>query len=93
MAGSGIALGVDISAPTIEQARALIQAEHVRNVAFECADAQVYAFAEARFDLALSRFGTMFFENPAAAFANVRPALRANGRLVMMVWQALDRNE
>ena len=35
----------------------------------------------------------MFFTDPAAAFANIRRALRPDGRLVMMVWQAHDRNE
>jgi SAM-dependent methyltransferase len=65
----------------------------VSNVAFECADAQVYRFPHERFDLAISRFGTMFFDDPAAAFANIRRALRPAGRLVMMVWQASERNE
>jgi len=41
----------------------------------------------------MSRFGTMFFEDPVAAFANVGRALRPVGRLVMMVWQAPERNE
>ena len=62
-------------------------------MAFECADAQVYPFLPGRFDLAISRFGTMFFHDPAAAFTNIRRALRPDGRLVMMVWQAHDRNE
>ena len=35
----------------------------------------------------------MFFDDPAAAFANIRRALRPAGRLVMMVWRAGDRNE
>ena len=35
----------------------------------------------------------MFFDDPAAAFANIRQALRPAGRLVMMVWQAHQRNE
>ena len=35
----------------------------------------------------------MFFTDPAAAFANIRRALGPDGRLVMMVWQAHDRNE
>ena len=45
------------------------------------------------FDLAISRFGTMFFHDAAAAFTNLARALRPAGRLVMMVWQAGDRNE
>jgi len=35
----------------------------------------------------------MFFDDPGAAFANIRRALRPAGRLVMMVWQAYERNE
>ncbi|HEX8008263.1 MAG TPA: class I SAM-dependent methyltransferase, partial [Trebonia sp.] len=92
-ARAGSALGVDISAPAIERARELARAEQLRNVAFERADAQVYRFPQERFDLAISRFGTMFFDDPAAAFANIRRALRPAGRLVMMVWQAHERNE
>ena len=93
MAQAGSALGVDISAPAIDHARELAVAEGLRNVTFEHADAQVYRFPPERFDLAISRFGTMFFDDPGAAFANIRRALRPAGRLVMMVWQARERNE
>ncbi len=65
----------------------------LHNVTFERADAQVCRFPQERFDVAISRFGTMFFGDPAAAFANIRRALRPAGRLVMMVWQAPERNE
>ena len=93
MAQAGSALGVDISVPAIERARELAEAQGVRNVTFEQADAQVHRFPRARFDLAVSRFGTMFFAEPVAAFTNIGRALRPAGRLVMMVWQAHDRNE
>jgi SAM-dependent methyltransferase len=92
-ATAGSALGVDVSAPAIARARDLAQAEGLRNVTFERADAQVHQFPAERFDVAISRFGTMFFADPAAAFANIGRALRPGGRLVMMVWQAADRNE
>jgi SAM-dependent methyltransferase len=93
VAQGGSALGVDISAPAIERARELARAQGIDNVTFERADAQVHRFPRERFDLATSRFGTMFFADPVAAFANVGRALRPAGRLVMMVWQARDRNE
>jgi SAM-dependent methyltransferase len=92
-AQAGSAFGVDVSAPAIGRARELARADGLRNVTFECADAQVYRFPPGRFDLAVSRFGTMFFDDPVAAFANIRRALRASGRLAMMVWQAAERNE
>ena len=78
---------------TIGRARALARADGLGNVTFEQADAQVYRFPPERFDRAISRFGTMFFDDPVAAFANVGRALRPAGRLVMMVWQAAERNE
>lgn len=93
LAVAGSALGVDLSAPAIARARRLAQEEGLRNIVFECADAQVHRFPDHRFDLAISRFGTMFFADPAAAFANIGRSLRPAGRLVMMVWQASERNE
>ena len=92
-APAGSALGVDVSALAIERARELAREEGLSNARFECADAQAYPFPRDRFDLAISRFGVMFFEDPAAAFANISRALRPAGRLVMMVWQARERNE
>lgn len=92
-AQAGSALGVDLSEPAIERARELARSEGLRNVTFEHADAQIHRFPPERFDLAISRFGTMFFDDPVAAFANIGRALRPSGRLVMMVWQAHERNE
>jgi SAM-dependent methyltransferase len=92
-ARAGSALGIDVSAPAIERARGLARADGLRNATFEQANAQVHRFPPERFDLAVSRFGTMFFDDPVAAFANIRRALRPAGRLVMMVWQASERNE
>jgi SAM-dependent methyltransferase len=92
-ARAGSALGVDVSAPAIERARDLARVEGLRNVTFQHADAQVHRFPPGRFDLAMSRFGTMFFDDPVAAFAGIGRALRPAGRLVMMVWQAPERNE
>jgi SAM-dependent methyltransferase len=93
MAPAGRVLGVDVSAPALERARELARADGLRNVTFECADAQVHRFAPGSFELAISRFGTMFFEDPIAAFGNVGRALRPAGRLVMLVWQVPERNE
>jgi ubiquinone/menaquinone biosynthesis C-methylase UbiE len=92
-AQAGSAVGVDISAPAIERARELARAAGLDNITFEHANAQDHRFPQQHFDLAISRFGTMFFDDPNAAFANIRRALRPAGRLVMMVWQAHERNE
>ncbi|MEY2469963.1 MAG: hypothetical protein QOF21_2661 [Actinomycetota bacterium] len=92
-AQAGSALGIDVSAPAIKRARQLARTERLSNVTFEQADAQFHSFPQDRFDLAISRFGTMFFDNPVDAFANIRRALRPDGRLTMMVWQAREHNE
>lgn len=88
----GHALGVDTSADRIEQARRRTTAEGLRNVRYLRADAQDHAFAPGSADVCLSRFGTMFFADPAAAFGNLRRALRPGGRLVQLVWQQPDVN-
>jgi len=93
LANNGWALGVDISKEMIERARSLAEAEGMRNVTFEQADAQDHLFPAERFDLAISRFGTMFFRDPNVAFSNVGRGLRSGGRLLMMVWQGHEQNE
>jgi SAM-dependent methyltransferase len=89
----GSVLGVDISATMLERARLLSEREGLGNVTYEHADAQAHGFAPERFDIALSRFGAMFFADPVAAFTNIGRALRPGGRLVLLVWQGWDRNE
>jgi SAM-dependent methyltransferase len=93
IATSGLALGVDLSARMIIRARERAQAEGLTNVRFEQADAQVYPFESAVFDLAISRFGVMFFADPVAAFGNIGQGLRPGGRLALLAWQALQQNE
>ncbi len=89
----GHAYGVDLSARLLEIARRRAAHEQVGNVTFTQADAQVHPFTPASVDVAISRLGSMFFADPLAAFTNVRSALRPGGRLVLLVWQSLDRNE
>jgi SAM-dependent methyltransferase len=78
------ASGVDLSNPMLTRARARAAAEGVANVSFEQGDAQVHPFPEAAFDVALSRFGIMFFADPVAAFTNIGRALRPAGRLAFV---------
>src|SRR5918997_1528248 len=72
VASHGSAMGIDTSAPMIARARALAAAEGLRNVRFEHGDAQVHPLPSQGFDVAISRFGTMFFADPVAAFRNIR---------------------
>ena len=89
----GTALGVDLSAPMLERARRLGDDAGLRNLTYVQADAQTHPFPPAHFDVCISRFGTMFFTDPVAAFANIGRALRPGARLVQLVWQDHDRNE
>jgi SAM-dependent methyltransferase len=91
-AAQGSALGVDLSELMLHRARELALAEGVGNVAFEAADVQTRAF-DAEFDCAISRFGVMFFDDPVAAFANIRSGLRDGGRVAFVVWQGMAAND
>ena len=92
-AGDGRALGVDLSEPMLSLARELADEQGLRNVTFERADAQTHEFAAESFDVCISRFGVMFFDDPTAAFTNIGRALRPGGRVVFLVWQGAGDNE
>jgi ubiquinone/menaquinone biosynthesis C-methylase UbiE len=87
---SGHVLGVDVSGPMLEQARQ--GAPKDAPVEFVLADATIYPFVPASTDLLASRFGVMFFADPANSFANMRKALRASGRLTFACWREPREN-
>lgn len=93
VAPGGSVLGVDIAPGMVDGARRRSDTEGIVNVEFLCADAQDHDLGEARFDGAYSRFGVMFFEDPVAAFANVRRVLRPGAPLVFVCWQTVFDNE
>jgi SAM-dependent methyltransferase len=92
-ASAGRALGVDLSSEMLALARKQAVDEGVSNVEFEQADAQVEPFAPASFDIAISRYGVMFFSDPVGAFTNIVRAMKPDGRIVMAVWRALSEQE
>jgi len=91
-AAPGEVLGVDVSPAALARARELTAADGLDNVAYLECDAQTHRFDRERFDVAISRFGVMFFADPVAAFANLAPALRSGGRIVLLVWQPREAN-
>jgi SAM-dependent methyltransferase len=93
LAAAGHALGIDVSEAAIARARQAAKAEGLGNVRFEQGNAATHAFPVGQFDIAISRFGTMFFDEPIVAFRNVARAIRPDGRLVMIVWQDCEQNE
>ncbi|KYF89754.1 SAM-dependent methyltransferase [Sorangium cellulosum] len=89
---AGRCLGVDISGPLVAAARARAAAEGLSSAAFVQADAQTHRFEPGEFDAVISRFGVMFFADPAAAFANLRRAARRDARLSFVAWRSPAEN-
>lgn len=88
----GEVLGADVSAMLLDIAREDARTRSIDGVRFVQADAQVHAFEAGAFDVLFSRFGVMFFEDPAAAFANLRRALKPDGRLAFCCWRRPAEN-
>lgn len=87
------AVGIDISTPLTEVASERASTAQMDKVKFVVADAQTYAFAPGTFDLVVSQFGLMFFDDPVSAFSNLRRSLAPGGRLAFVSWQGLPANE
>ena len=87
----GQALGVDISHPMVEHARALAEAQG-NSAEFLIADASSHSFEGPGFDMLASRFGVMFFADPEAAFTHLRDAMKPGGRLAFACWRPLTEN-
>ena len=62
------------------------------NIEFLLADAQTHDFGSERFDLIVSQFGVMFFEEPMQSFRNLRRALTPAGRVVFACWRDISAN-
>lgn len=88
----GEVLGLDASAMLLEIAREAARNHGVANLRFLEADAQVQALPATAFDVLFSRFGVMFFEDPTAAFANLRKALKPWARLAFCCWRSTAEN-
>ncbi|MFG2310715.1 class I SAM-dependent methyltransferase [Streptomyces sp. NPDC048566] len=92
----GRCVGVDVSAPMLDAARARVTREapgpEGDRVSFVRGDAQVHAFEPGSFDRVLSRFGVMFFDDPGQALANLRRAARNGARLRFVTWRGMEEN-
>ena len=88
---SGLVHGVDISNPLLGLAKKYHCAKE--NITFLNADAQSYNFKSLNYDNVVSRFGVMFFEDPMAAFKNIRSSMKNNGKLNFVCWSKLEDND
>jgi ubiquinone/menaquinone biosynthesis C-methylase UbiE len=89
----GEAVGIDAAARFVEDAIREAGEAEVKNARFLTADVQETLCGETGFDMAFSRFGTMFFASPVAALRNVHRALVPGGKLVMVVWRRRIDND
>jgi SAM-dependent methyltransferase len=92
VAPSGEAVGVDVSTGLVELARHRAAEAGVANARFVQLDVQNGTFGDAPFDLAVSQFGVMFFDEPTAAFASIRGAIAPGGRFVFACWRGVEAN-
>jgi SAM-dependent methyltransferase len=88
----GHVYGIDLTEPMLAVARKRLAASGQTNVEFVEADAQTQTWPGS-FDAAVSRFGTMFFADAVAAFANIAQGLRRDGRISLASWQPLEFND
>lgn len=86
----GRVLATDIARPFVQYVAA--EAGDLRQVGTFLGDAQTADWPETGFDLAVSRFGVMFFADPAAAFANISRALKPGGRMIFAAWDSVEAN-
>jgi ubiquinone/menaquinone biosynthesis C-methylase UbiE len=91
LGATGRCVGVDISDPMIAAARTRAEREGT-SASFIRADAQIYAFEPASFDMIISRFGVMFFEDPIQAFANLRRAATDDAEFRFVAWRSAGEN-
>jgi ubiquinone/menaquinone biosynthesis C-methylase UbiE len=89
---SGRACGLDLSGPMLDIARQRRDTAGLVNAEFVQGDAQTQGF-DTTFDVVISRFGTMFFADPVAAFANIAHGLGTAGRMCLATWQPLVAND
>ena len=87
----GRVLATDISEPLLKRTQERAEAAGLA-VEAAVADGQVFPFEAGAFDLVTSRFGVMFFADPAAAFANIASAVRSGGRMVFGTWAPVHDN-
>ena len=91
MSGKGSCVGLDISTPLVEAARARAEAAGAP-VEFIRADAETHDFADRKFDLIISRFGVMFFESFIEGYVNLRRAAAPEGALCVITWREPQEN-
>ncbi|MEJ6394731.1 class I SAM-dependent methyltransferase [Gymnodinialimonas sp. 2305UL16-5] len=79
---NGHVTGADVAPPFVRRAAERVPDE----VTLVIADAEVHGFQPRAFDRVISLFGTMFFSDTIAAFANIRRATALDGEMTLAAW-------
>ena len=87
----GIVIGLDVNPDMISMARAVAERDHVA-IEWHTSPAEQLPFPHESFDLVFCQFGLMFFADRHAALKEMHRVLRTGGRVVLSVWQGLDRH-
>jgi len=86
VAPGGIATGIDISPLLVAEATKRSEAAGIANARFVCAVASRVVLDDAPYDRLFSRSGSMFVEQPMAAFTHLHPLLKPGARIDLAVW-------
>ena len=87
MIPKGHVTGLDISMPMLDRAEKFASEMSLSNIDFQVKDVQTEEINSNHYDIAFSRFGVMFFEDPYEAFKNINQSIKENGQLVFVCWQ------
>jgi SAM-dependent methyltransferase len=90
---AGLVRGVDVSPRMVAEANRLALGHGAQNIVFSVADAAVCRPQLAPFTRVCSRFGTLYFSDPLAAFRNLHSLLAPGGRADFAVWAPLGEND
>ena len=88
---AGRVIGVDLAPRVLAVARA--RTGHLPQVTFLREDAASLTLPDHSVDGIFSRFGTMFFADPIAAFTNMRRMLKRGGRIGFVCWRSLNQTD
>ncbi|WP_171013736.1 class I SAM-dependent methyltransferase [Chitinivorax sp. B] len=88
---NGYCTGIDISEPMIATAQLRSERDNTP-ASFICANVQAHKFEPACFDMIISRFGVMFFDDPVQAFSNLKHAARDKAKLRFIAWRSAAEN-
>ena len=92
VAPEGEVLGLDVAPMLVAEAEKRRAEASIGNARFICADASTFRLKEPLFDRLVSRFGSMFFAEPSAAFANLKDLIKAKSRIDLAVWGPPSEN-